>query len=388
VRYWTIPIVLWLGVSLWLAFKPRGVPEQILYPWTEVRPTLSWTGERAAFEVDSSDDGSEPRAFGRQETVRTDIVLLDRVSGDVRRLSRASGSNRSPSLSGDGQTLVFEGTNASKHQSDVYIVSTETLEMETVKPDWRSGGRAGCFAPSIASRSQTIAMLSYVPVDQQPLWEPVVVQCEAGEPSETLRPFPLAIGSAEGMVSLSPDGKSAAWESRDLSEAGKIKVRLLLSEQGALPVTIHEGGFDPSLSEGICVFSAPGPEGFYQIGLFDLHTRTTTFLTQGNDDCLEPKISGDGSSVVFTSYATNLVEGDHNGCSDVFLYTLATGAMTNLTSQGDGNSYNPAISGDGSTVAFASLATNLSGQTLPAGQVYVWERGWQRCEVLPVRADL
>jgi Tol biopolymer transport system component len=42
--------------------------------------------------------------------------------------------------------------------------------------------------------------------------------------------------------------------------------------------------------------------------------------TQGNNWSLSPSISADGCCVVFSSYATNLVEGDTNGYEDVFVH--------------------------------------------------------------------
>ena len=75
-------------------------------------------------------------------------------------------------------------------------------------------------------------------------------------------------------------------------------------------------------------------------------------------------ISSDGRFVAFESDATNLVPGDTNGLTDVFVHDLVTGTTTRVSvdSQGrqaNGPSRNPAISGDGRFVAFESDATNL-----------------------------
>ena len=77
-------------------------------------------------------------------------------------------------------------------------------------------------------------------------------------------------------------------------------------------------------------------------------------------------ISDDGRFVVFSSNATNMVSGDTNGTSDVFVRDRRAGATVRLSvagdgTQGNGSSSNPAISADGSVVAFASDATNLVG---------------------------
>jgi Tol biopolymer transport system component len=76
-------------------------------------------------------------------------------------------------------------------------------------------------------------------------------------------------------------------------------------------------------------------------------------------------ISDNGTKVVFSTTAANVVPGDTNGVSDVFLRDLAVGTTTrvSLTNGGGqaqgGSSIAPAISGNGNVVAFASAATNL-----------------------------
>jgi hypothetical protein len=91
----------------------------------------------------------------------------------------------------------------------------------------------------------------------------------------------------------------------------------------------------------------------------------------------QPAISADGSEVAFTSAADDLVPGDDNAASDVFVADAATGAITRVSvsssgAQANGDSYNPSISADGTLVSFTSTASNLA----PRGrghlaQVYV-----------------
>lgn len=80
----------------------------------------------------------------------------------------------------------------------------------------------------------------------------------------------------------------------------------------------------------------------------------------------EPSISDDGARVAFTHYpAVEVDPADTNGVSDVYVHDLATGA-TILASRAAGNgavgnrgSRAPALSGDGSAVAFESEANNF-----------------------------
>jgi Tol biopolymer transport system component len=90
-----------------------------------------------------------------------------------------------------------------------------------------------------------------------------------------------------------------------------------------------------------------------------------------------PVISADGRFVAFSSYATNLVPGDTNGASDVFLHDSLTGSTTLMSvssagAQGDLDSIHPTISADGRYVAFESKATTLvAGDTNAAIDVFV-----------------
>jgi Tol biopolymer transport system component len=86
---------------------------------------------------------------------------------------------------------------------------------------------------------------------------------------------------------------------------------------------------------------------------------------QGNGESYDATISGDGRYIAFTSAATNLVAGDTNGMVDVFLHdrtsvrTLRVSYAFSSRQQGDGESYSPAISRDGKVVVFVTAATNL-----------------------------
>ncbi|MDS4012184.1 MAG: M10 family metallopeptidase C-terminal domain-containing protein [Defluviicoccus sp.] len=88
--------------------------------------------------------------------------------------------------------------------------------------------------------------------------------------------------------------------------------------------------------------------------------------TQGNDESLFPVFSPDGTKLLLWSYASNLVAGDTNGSSDIFVKDLATGAIKLVSTdaagvQGNDGSYEPDFSPDGTKVAFYSSASNLDG---------------------------
>jgi hypothetical protein len=84
---------------------------------------------------------------------------------------------------------------------------------------------------------------------------------------------------------------------------------------------------------------------------------------EGNGDSFAPAISADGQSVAFESYATNLVGDDVNNLRDVFKWNAADNSIVLVSSNGtasNGESYEPTISGDGNIIAFSSGASNLT----------------------------
>jgi Tol biopolymer transport system component len=94
--------------------------------------------------------------------------------------------------------------------------------------------------------------------------------------------------------------------------------------------------------------------------------RVSVALDGGSPDgeSRDPELSLDGSSVVFVSEATNLVAGDTNGRRDVFLFDLAARTTVRVSVASDGTQANgpsdrPFLSSEGRFVAFRSRATDL-----------------------------
>ncbi len=110
----------------------------------------------------------------------------------------------------------------------------------------------------------------------------------------------------------------------------------------------------------------------YDVFILDHQSGLTTRVSvdssgvQANGESTSPAISSNGRFVAFQSDATNLVSGDENGVTDIFVHDNQTGTTEriSLTSDGAGanaSSSDPSISSDGSVVVFTSNATNLDG---------------------------
>jgi hypothetical protein len=106
---------------------------------------------------------------------------------------------------------------------------------------------------------------------------------------------------------------------------------------------------------------------------------------QATDSSFNPALSADGRVVAFESGASDLVPGDTNGFFDLFVHDRLTGITTRVSvasggvqaTGGDsvGSPRGPALSADGRFVAFDSDATNLvPGDTNGDTDVFVHDR--------------
>jgi hypothetical protein len=98
-----------------------------------------------------------------------------------------------------------------------------------------------------------------------------------------------------------------------------------------------------------------------------------------NADSFPAGMSADGTRVLLSSYASNLVPGDTNGKADMFVWDRTTGRYTrqpngHLGTQPNGEtSRSGAISADGTQVALGSYASNLvPDDTNDTQDVFVW----------------
>jgi Tol biopolymer transport system component len=113
---------------------------------------------------------------------------------------------------------------------------------------------------------------------------------------------------------------------------------------------------------------------------------TTTRISIGlngaeaNGGSAVPTISANGRWIAFNSGATNLIEGDTNGHTDVFVHDRQTSLTSRVSVgpdgiQGDGGSYTATISANGRFVVFSSDATNLvPGDTNGMTDLFIHDR--------------
>ena len=200
---------------------------------------------------------------------------------------------------------------------------------------------------------------------------------------------------------VSGDGRVVAFESAEgnlnfAKRYGQIGVFVNDVRTGrtrAMPQPPQQPGV--SRSEYNPVISADGRRVAYQAqrragqsaiyvtdlrdGRPELASRGPRWAPGADDGVYDPAISGDGTRVAFTTAASNLGAGDLRGRTQVFVRDLRA-RTTTLVSRASGArgviadeySADPAISRDGRYVAFSSAAGNLAGGGGRAGsRVYV-----------------
>lgn len=132
--------------------------------------------------------------------------------------------------------------------------------------------------------------------------------------------------------------------------------------------------------------------GRRQIYLHDRLTGLTELISLGsnglvgNDDSASPVVTDDGDTVVFESFASNLVFNDTNDARDVFLRRRQARSTERVSqtvqglqglcpAPGEGcRSYDPAISADGSIIAFGSNARLTPEDLDNSPDMYVLDR--------------
>ena len=121
--------------------------------------------------------------------------------------------------------------------------------------------------------------------------------------------------------------------------------------------------------------------GIQHIYLQDLSVDPLTSLqiTNGaNASSFRPKVSSDGTAVVFHSLADNLTIGDTNGHEDIFYYSLKSGLIDRAIDfdtggQTNGGSFYPDISSDGKFVVFETESTNFENNQPLVRHIALWD---------------
>jgi Tol biopolymer transport system component len=412
-------------------------------------PSLDGSGTKVAFSSDATDlvDGDtngRSDVFWRDITAGTTerVSLKDGGSG------QANGDSFSPSMSGDGLLIAFASddddlTSLSDNNevTDVFLRDRTNANNPRTKFLSVCGsdvGDAPSFAPRITSDTAAggagVAFVSEAenlltggcgdasaPPDTNHLSDVYFRPLDSGQKTERVsrdtagaqfpRPSldPAVSGDGRlvafttGVPDVATGGPGAGSDvfGRDRSVAPALTRRLSAPTNGtALGPALT--GFPVISADGLTVaYASAAPDlvtddgnGLMDVFVSDRARNETTRISIGVSGAQTngpsatdsaPAISADGQIVAFSSLATNLVAGDDNGLTDVFVHDRAKKETTRVSvgpngleatgGQSDAGSYMPALSADGRFVAFASDANNLvAGDTNNATDVFVHDR--------------
>ncbi len=317
------------------------------------------------------------------------------------------------SVSGDGRWCAYIG-----YMPDPLVDNTihlfvrdrqngVTFDLTPLPPPPAGGAPQG---PSISSDGQWVAYTRSLIVvhNATNYYGPhVLKQAATGGPTQVVS---LGLGGAPanqpcGELAVSMDGRFIVFESTATNLVGELKANppgaediflrdtlsgatFLVSVSAAGGSTSNNVSQSPAISrDGRFVafeststdLVAGGTNGKTHIFVRDLQAGVTVLISapngvQGTHHSSGPALSADGRYVVYDSLATNLVPGDTNNATDVFvcdrdpdgdqIFDEGNSVTTRASVgpgglQGNGPSDNGVISGDGRRVAFRSFANNL-----------------------------
>jgi Tol biopolymer transport system component len=327
-------------------------------------PTVSADGRYVLFE-------SEADNLVPSDTNGTgDVFLRDRLSGTTERVSLGSGNieangrsgttdHAARSMSDDGRVVCFwsEGDNLVPNDTngfaDVFVHDrlTGATSLISVAPDG-SPGNSFSYAISISGDAHYAAF--------QSLASNLVSQDNNGAEDVFIRD--LAMGTTI-LASRTPSGDSGDGTSW-------------------IPTLSHDGRYVAFASRADNLV-ANDHNANWDIFVYDQQTSVMTPVSvtstgdTANGQSYVPSISSDGRFVAFESSATNLVTNDANAVNDIFvrdLVALTTVRMSvdSAGNQSNGASAHASISGDGLRVTFSSDATNLvDGDTNASTDVFI-----------------
>ncbi|HKQ58414.1 MAG TPA: FlgD immunoglobulin-like domain containing protein [Candidatus Eisenbacteria bacterium] len=135
------------------------------------------------------------------------------------------------------------------------------------------------------------------------------------------------------------------------------------------PAVSDDGSVIAFISEGDDL-DPPDLSLWPDVFIHDMGTGATQYVSISTDGtpadffCLGPALSGDGRMVAWFTRSPGLSLGDNNGVEDIFVRDIAAGVTVRASrgvagEPGNGGSVAPALSDDGSLVAFSSSASNL-----------------------------
>ncbi len=321
---------------------------------------------------------------------KSDVFMFDRQTCQTTRLSTA--------INGD---QANDATSAFAISSNAQIIAMHTLATNLVSGITTGGIYVRNLTANtlsyIPNTSQTIAFVSisgdgrYLTYTESPSTDTRVVVIYDLVTNQRL---PIATMTAPAINSIwskiSSDGNNVVYrtETGTIYIFNRLTLQTISPSLGLDPVydfDISANGRYVSFQSNSTVLAPNDTNGKADIFVVDTQSNQITRVSvasdgsEGNNTSAFASISPDGRYVTFVSTATNLVPGDNNNQSDVFVrdrttnQTFAISARTNGTlGNASSGGYTIPISANNQYIAFFSYANNLvDGDTGFAGDVFV-----------------
>lgn len=359
--------------------------------------------------------GSRPPAAGADAVGVTTLVSIssEGVQGD--------NPSYFPSLSGNGRYVAFDSTASNlvpgdtNARHDAFVrdratgttsrvsVSSSEAQSEGDPGEWEDGLET---TPVISADGRYVAFatdaFNLVPGDTNFYTDVFVRDRQAGttERVSISSSGRQGNGDSEGPV-ISGHGRYVAFSSTSTTlapggrDVGGVFVRDRTTKTLRRVSVNDHGVAGNGFSTGAAISAHGGTVAFQSAATNlvpgDHNKHTDVFLRKApgvtrrvsvssaeigaNGNSSSPTVSAHGRYVAFVSAATNLVAGDTNSLRDVFVRDLKTGTTQRISVASDGSESNgdntdAVISGDGRYVAFTSTASNLApGGGLPTAYI-------------------
>ncbi|MCK6446430.1 MAG: hypothetical protein L6Q99_08580 [Planctomycetes bacterium] len=309
-----------------------------------------------------------------------------------------------PELSHDGRFVAFQSSatnlvpNDTNGSPDVFL--HDRVLGETIRVSVGTGGGEGdqgALEPAISADARFIAFFSYstnlAPGDTNAAPDVFVRDVELGLTELVSRSSAGVLGDdASRYASISGDGRYVAFESkatnlvagdtngfRDIFVHDRLlgtTVRASVDATGleangqSLDVAIAPTGRWLAFESSATNLVTGDTNGFTDIFLKDLLTGAISRVSvdsagfEANGESLDPSIANNGRYVAFSSYASNLGVQDTNGFADIFLHDVIAGSTVRMNisgsgKEGDADSFDPQINPDGTHTVYYTDASNL-----------------------------
>jgi len=290
----------------------------------------------------------------------------------------------------------------------VYVLDRETgqVTLESGSPQGCQPGHA-CGTPRLSGDGR---ILTFETSDDAPAGTPphgiIVIKDRRTGAMRRIGPTPSGVGSMRD-AAISADGRVVTFASSaadlvpgaDANGTSEDVYGLDLASNRLQRLSVDSAGHQPSAGASFApsisgdgryvAFSSTAPldgtrpkangRPLVDVFLRDTRLQTTKRIStradggMTNGSSYGAAISEDGRFVALVSEASDLVKGDGNRASDVFVYDLRHGSMALVSRSSSGRPANgassqPAISADGGVILFQSDASDLMcGSQCPAG---------------------